>query len=237
MFGKTLYNFSPTDNVEELFLGNPSHLKHVIQWKHNRPPDMDRVAEIKQYIQRTKRVDGIIYLAELNIDGKITYVCYDGNHRRLALADAQSSFQVLIHVLWNASDALIRERFVNINKANPVPELYLDDSSHNEHLKVLIQDVVHDVCKLFPSHVSTSKCPKRPNFNRDVLTEKLWMYFKERSVYEFCPKSLIKQILNLNIRYMQSKSITSKLSEIILKKCRQNRCFLFLKNFIDDLEV
>ena len=65
MFGESLYKLYTTDNVvEELFLGNSSHLKHVIQWKHNRPPDMDRVKEIKQYIERTKRVDGIIYLAE-----------------------------------------------------------------------------------------------------------------------------------------------------------------------------
>ena len=234
MFGKLLCSLKSN---EELFLGNSSHLKHVIQWKHNRPPDIDRVKEIKQYIEKTKRVDGIIYLAELNTDGKLIYVCYDGNHRRLALKDIDPSFQVLIHVLWNVNDAVVRERFISLNQANPVPELYMDDSSQNEHLKVLIQDVVHDICKLFPTHVSTSRCPKRPNFNRDALTEKLCLYFKERSIYDFDPRSFVKQLVQLNIRYMQSESVTSKLSERILKKCRHNRCFLFLKNFIDDLEV
>lgn len=235
MFGKLLYNIS--DN-EQLFLGTSDDLNCVEMWKYNRPADMSRVEEIKSYITKSRVVDGIIYVAEVNDDfGRIKYICYDGNHRRLAIKG--NNYPVLINVMWKVTDKEVKEKFIALNMANPVPELYMIEGDEEviERMKGIVNDVVRDLVKLFPKHVSTSKSPNRPNFNRDQMVDRLSKYMIDNKMYDIERSDLIKKLLGLNVKYMGGYGIPKKISNKILDKCEKNKCYLFLKDFTEDLDV
>ena len=238
MFSKKnlIYRYNPS---EELYLCPSSDLKGVEMWKYNRPPDQARVDEIKSYIDKTGVVDGIIYIAEIERGGCIKYVCYDGNHRRLALKAGLEDKRVMVHLLLNADDSVIKDRFVALNMANPVPELYMieGDEEMLERVKSVVNDVVRDLVRLFPKHVSTSKSPNRPNFNRDQMVDKLGKYMIENKMFEIGRGELIKKLLELNVKYMGGYGASGKISKRIMNKCKKNKCYLFLKDFVEDLEV
>ena len=227
--------------TEELYLGVPSSLRDVVQWRHNRPPDLGRVETIYNEISKTGQVDGIIYVAELETRNGFSFVCFDGNHRRLALQrlDDSTGVHVLILVLRRAPHEYVRERFISLNQANPVPELYLTPdpcTEKLEHLQALVQQVVQQLVKLFPSHVSMSKSPKRPNFNRDALVDKIGQFCIENDLYEFSVHRFVRHLLELNVAYMTGKGLPV-LTPRIASKCKKNRCFLFCKSFLDDVVV
>ena len=235
MFGKLIYKYNVN---EELYLCSSFDLKGVEMWRYNRPHDQVRVDEIKSYIDKTGVVDGIIYLAEIEKDGCIKYVCYDGNHRRLALKGMDET-KVIIHLLLDADDELIRKKFVALNQANPVPELYMieEDEDILEKVKSVVNDVVRDLVRMFPKNVSTSKKPKRPNFNRDMVVDQLGTFIMEGKMYDLGKEELLKKLLELNIKYMSGYNLPKRVSKNILDKCKNNRCYLFLHDFVKDLEV
>ena len=237
MFNNLLYKYSSS---ESLYLVNSSFLKNCVQmWKYNRKPDLQRVKEIKKDILECGIVDGIIYIAECNEESNITYVCYDGNHRRLALNDIEKEYDVLVHLMIKADYEMIKEKFVKLNMANPVPELYLEEDTNGiEHIKNICNDVVKDLCKLFPKNISTSKNPRRPNFNRDNIVDQLGKLLLEKRLFSISSDIIIKKIIQLNIQYMSGKGCSlDKISKNILEKCKKTRCYLFLKNFCDDLDL
>lgn len=241
MFGKLIHKYNVN---EELYLCSSSDLKGVEMWKYNRPPDHARVDEIKGYIDKTGVIDGIIYLAEIEEGGCIKYVCYDGNHRRLAVkgcGETKDAYEkrVLVHLLLNADNNLIKDRFIALNQANPVPELYMceEDDEIVEKVKGVVNDVVRNLVKIFPKHVSTSKKPKRPNFNRDMTVDQLGTFIMEGRLYDLGKEELIKKILELNIKYMSGYNLPKRVSKNILDKCKSNRCYLFLHDFVKDIEV
>jgi hypothetical protein len=235
MFGKLIYKYNEKEN---LYLCSSSNLKGVEMWKYNRPHDQARVEEIKSYIDKTGVVDGIIYLAEIEQGGCIKYVCYDGNHRRLALKEMGET-KVLVNLLLDADDEMIKNKFVALNQANPVPELYMieGDEEMLEKVKSMVNDVVRDLVKMFPKHVSTSKKPKRPNFNRDMVVDQLGTFIMEGKLYDLGRTELAKKLLELNIKYMSGYNLPKRVSKNILDKCKKNRCYLFLHDFVKDLEV
>lgn len=235
MFGKLIYKYN---EKEHLYLCPSSDLKGVEMWRYNRPHDQARVDEIKSYIDKSGVVDGIIYLAEIERGGYIKYVCYDGNHRRLALKEMGET-KVLVNLLLDADDEMIKEKFVALNQANPVPELYMieGDEEMLEKVKSVVNDVVRDLVKMFPKHVSTSKKPKRPNFNRDMIVDQLGTFIMEGKLYDLGRTELAKKLLELNIKYMSGYNLPKRVSKKILDKCKKNRCYLFLHDFVKDLEV
>lgn len=235
MFGKLIYKYN---EKEHLYLCSSSDLKGVEMWRYNRPHDQARVEEIKSYIDKSGVVDGIIYLAEIEQGGCIKYVCYDGNHRRLALKEMGEK-KVLVNLLLDADDEMIKEKFVALNQANPVPELYMieGDEEMLEKVKSMVNDVVRDLVKMFPKHVSTSKKPKRPNFNRDMVVDQLGTFIMEGKLYDLGRAELAKTLLELNIKYMSGYNLPKRVSKNILEKCKKNRCYLFLHDFVKDLEV
>jgi len=69
----------------------------IRNWKYNRPIDISRIPSIKNYILKTKRVEGIICLA-YSVDDD-TFYCYDGIHRI-------TSIQEIIKEQLNFTDIL-----------------------------------------------------------------------------------------------------------------------------------
>jgi len=95
----------------------------IKRWKYNRPPDIDRVAEIRAYMNESKRMDGMIYIAEIGSD----IVCYESNHRREALKGLDDMAEIIVDIMFNTTHDAIKEEFLRLNKAVSVPDLYVSE--------------------------------------------------------------------------------------------------------------
>lgn len=181
-FGKKIIEYEN----EVLFLTNSSFFNRfdVTNWKHNRPCDEVRIKEIRENIKMNNRVDGIFYIAQLISESGINYVCYDGNHRRNALKNIENEYPILVNILFWGNNNRIVKKFVALNKACPVPEIYIKGKNRkNEQLKLTIESVIKEIVKVYPKNQSPSKNPQRPNYNRDNLADKLYLYFRDNKIY------------------------------------------------------
>lgn len=223
---------------EKLYLLDAKALyNHTEIWRHNRPASQKRVAEIEETLQNGTYVDNIIYLAEIiDENKKRSLVCYDGNHRREALRNS-SGQQVLVNIVFNSSDEEIKQRFIILNQSNPVPELYTTETDNTE-LRGIIEDCVGRLMVRFPKNVSGSRNPRKPNFNRDKLMDELYEFVRDRNVVSLSGESLYNSLMGLNSVYESGKHISmDKLSKSVVKKVGSTGCYLFLKDFREDLEV
>jgi len=187
----------------------------IKMWKFNRPPDTSRISEINEAMKKNNRMDGLINLAFISHEG---LVCYEGNHRRLALEG--NNFPVILDILWDVTNESVTEEFKRLNKSVCVPELYISETDAT--IKVEIEELVSEFRKRFPDHVSPSARPIRPNFNRDKLTDEISRLQKELSI----PVSQLKsKIYELNERL--SSQDKSKLTDSIKKKCEKSGFWLF----------
>ena len=223
---------------EKLYLLDAKTLyNHTESWRHNRPASQKRVAEIEETIQNGTYVDNIIYLAEIiDENKKRSLVCYDGNHRREALRNSNGQ-RVLVNIIFNSSDEEIKQRFIILNQSNPVPELYTTETDNTE-LRSIIEDCVERLMIRFPKNVSASRNPRKPNFNRDKLTDELFEFVRDKHVVSLSGESLYNSTMKLNSVYESGKHISlDKISKSIVKKVKMTGCYLFLKDFRADLDI
>lgn len=188
----------------------------VKRWKYNRPEDPVRIAEIREWIEKSKRVDGVIYLACVENE----LVCYESNHRREALKGVEGVHSIFVDILWDATDEDVKQEFLRLNKAVSVPELYV-----SEEPVVAIGDLKQVVDKFCDNYkklrVSTNR-PQRPNFNRDMLTDEFYRIIKERGV---TLDELVIKLTDLN-KEMATRD-KSKLSAKVIQKCEESGLWLF----------
>jgi hypothetical protein len=195
----------------EMFKQLPIH-----RWKYNRPSDPERVAEIREYMKTSKRLDGMIYLACINNE----LVCYESNHRREAMKGLDEMHNILVDVLWNADDEMVKEEFMRLNKAVSVPELYLGDATTST-----IDDVrklVDTFCSNYKKLKVNSGRPQRPNFNRDMVTDEFTRIMREKNM----TLSEFETWITERNKELSTKDRT-KLSEKIIKKCEESGLWLF----------
>lgn len=231
--GKKLFTYSKN---EFLYMSDGTFLREKVKtWKYNRPPDNMKIHEIVKVIEENNRhtIEGLIYVAY--IDGE--FVCYDGNHRLEALKLLKNKKLSLVNVMVVKSDEEIKRRFVELNKSNPVPELYtISSTPSSEKMREIVENVVESICKTYPKFRSSSANPRRPNFNKDTITDLLYKKYKDEDCNRLNASKIFELILKLNLEYSQNKHIThSKFSEGIMKKCKKGGCYLFLKDFTEDL--
>lgn len=189
----------------------------IKRWKFNRPPDKERVGEIHEFMKISGRMDGVIYLGF--VDDEL--ICYESNHRREALKGIETLADVLVDIIWNATDEILKDEFMRLNKAVSVPELYTELTPIDVDIEALRRNV-DDFCRSYKSHkVSTGK-PQRPNFNRDNLTDDLYRIMKEHHI-------TIDTLMEKLTRYNQQLTMKdrSKLSEKIVEKCSSSGLWLF----------
>lgn len=185
-------------------------------WKHNRPPDADRVKEIHEFMKKSKRMDGMIYLATIGDD----LVCYESNHRREALKGLEDMATILVDLLPNTNDNVLKEEFIRLNKAVSVPELYFSQDS--EKIFRDLREAIDDFCEVYKKHkVSTNK-PQRPNFNRDILMDEFYRIIKELNIDV---EEFIKRLSRYNRRLL-TKDKTG-LSKKIIEKCNESGLWIF----------
>lgn len=226
IFGKLIKTFS---SKEQLYIASSNDIgKYVTIWSRNRPPDKKRIKEVVEYIKKSDRVDGIIYVAQ--IEDK--FVCYDGNHRREACKLLDKSYPVLVELLIKPTYHELCAKFQALNKCVPVSELYSDPNRYSNELKLLVLEIVNKICSAWPEHQATSKNPRRPNFNKDLLETQLTNFITENNIC-YSKEILWDKLLKLNNRY--KKGNLDKYTPKMLEKCCKTDCYLFLKNDLTDL--
>lgn len=194
-------------------------------WSGNRPRDNIRVNEIKNYIIENKKIDGIIYITYLEDEG---YVCYDGSNRFYAIQEYHKTLNEPLPVFidykkFNTRDDFI-DKFISINKAVPVPEIYKENNSK----KKLIIKIVNYLYEKYNNHMSTSSNFQRPNINRDKLTDIIsnWLEFENNLDYNIIIENINKK--NLILKNRMNNNNIKKISNNIKSKCVKNDCYLFL---------
>lgn len=187
----------------------------ITQWKYNRPPNLERIPEIHSWMKQFNRMDGVLSLAYIPGDG---LVCFEGNHRRLALEGLE--IPVLVDILWDATHEIVTHEFKRLNKSICVPEIYLVESETS--LRGEIEKSVSDFRKKFSKMESNSGRPQRPNYNRDKFTDEIMRLHKELNI---TIPELMTKIYNANEIYKTKDR--SKLNEKITSKCENSGLWLF----------
>lgn len=189
----------------------------INRWKHNRPPDEDRVVEIREAIKSKGRMDGQIYLASINDE----LVCYESNHRREALKGLDNLAMILVDVIWDTTNELVKEEFLRLNKAVSVPELYLEEEKVI-NLYEGLKEAVDLFCDNYKKLKSSSNHPQRPNFNRDTILDEFYRVMKENNIGI---EELSNRLTKLNAD--MAKRDKSKLNDRVIKKCEESNLWLF----------
>ena len=187
----------------------------VKPWKYNRPPDMTRIPEINDWMKEFGRMDGVLNLAYIQGEG---LVCFEGNHRRLALDGLD--IPVFVDIVWDATHESLAHEFRRLNKSVCVPDLYVAETSAT--LRLELEDAVAEFRKKYSSMESTSGRPQRPNYNRDRLTDEITRLQKELVVPV---GELMTRIYALNEYYAGNDK--SKLTEKVRQKCEASGLWLF----------
>lgn len=187
----------------------------VKPWKYNRPPDMTRIPEIHDWMKEFGRMDGVLNLAYIQGEG---LVCFEGNHRRLALDGLD--IPVFVDIVWDATHESLAHEFRRLNKSVCVPDLYVAETSAT--LRLELEDAVAEFRKKYSSMESTSGRPQRPNYNRDRLTDEITRLQKELVVPV---GELMSRIYALNEYYAGNDK--SKLTEKMRQKCEASGLWLF----------
>jgi hypothetical protein len=167
-------------------------------------------------MKESKRMDGMIYIATIGDD----LVCYESNHRREALKGIEDMAMILVDFLPDATDDILKNEFIRLNKAVSVPELYF--SQDPEQLFRDLKLAIDDFCETYKKHkVSTNK-PQRPNFNRDMLMDEFYRVIKELNIDV---EEFIKRLSRYNQKLMMKDK--TGLTEKVIDKCNQSGLWLF----------
>jgi hypothetical protein len=188
----------------------------IKRWKHNRPPDKERITEIRTFMEQSKRMDGILYLACINKE----LVCYESNHRREALSGLEGMHPILVDILWDATDESVKAEFLRLNKAVSVPELYVSEETGIDTGDLI--EMRNAFCIMFKPAKVTSGRPNAPNFNSDMILDEFHRLMKETKL---TPNDLWDRLIRLN--QQMSTRDRKKLTPKIIEKCERSGLWLF----------
>ena len=220
---------------------------NIKNWKYNRPPDLIRCVDIAKYIFFSKKpIDSMFYLFFNNINE--TFEIIDGIHRYNALKyikqensklidfitpgdfgnnnDAFWFYQqfIILNIRFNSLEEELIGAFKSLNKSNPVPDLYFRDEVKER--KEVIENIVKIWQTKYKSHFSSSIKPNIPNINRDRFIDLLDKLYDKYDIKSETQYVLEEALENMN-EYIKN-NIPKKLSELIIKKCNETGCYLFL---------
>jgi hypothetical protein len=226
-------------SVKDLVMCN-----HIDNWEFNRPPDMHRCVAIADYIYDTKpALDWMIYVV---YDGKLKII--DGLHRYSALVHLWRenhktvdfitpskygcngdavwlySKDIFLSIRVNHSMGEIVDVFQSLNKSNPIPELYMDNSDSAK--REIIESIVAEWQQKFKSHFTVTSKPNIPNINRDRFIDLLDKLYQKYNITRNTAHVLSDKLYETN-HYIRN-NIPKKITETALTKCRETNCYLFL---------
>jgi hypothetical protein len=219
---------------------------NIENWDYNRPPDPVRCKEIARNLHiSNKEIESMFYICYDNTVKKFKIM--DGIHRYTALqivkrensksmdlltpneygSNGDSTIYnktILINIRMYSTIGEQIDVFQTLNKSNPVPELYIRDTSKER--REIVQEVVDFWQKKYKSHFSPTPKPNVPNINRDKFIDIL---------DKLCDKYKIRQENIQNLYDMLDEkndelrnNIPKGLKEKTLEKCAKSGCYLFL---------
>ena len=209
-------------------------LKHNIRnWEFNRPPDMKRIPEIVEQLEKQDNVDGFVYLFMRDDD----IFCYDGIHRIEALREIKNKMnhRIIVHYYPRYNEDVINSKFKSLNKCVPVPELYTKAQKELDK-RDLIETIVKNITTEFSNMFKATYKPNIPHENRDNFTDKLQGVIETLHLYGKSKKDIIEVLMNFNEEQKCNVNKVNKLSVRQYNKCNENNCFLFItKNWDNQL--
>lgn len=136
-----------------------------------RPVDKKRVNNIKSYIEnnhtRSEFVLPPILLNRISNAGIHEYYIIDGQHRIEAIVKLSDFYNFPIHlcIKQDLNETQEKSAFVNINKSEPVPIIYLSP----EAITTLLKEFKTKLHNKYPQHVKDSSKCRMPNFHIDSI--------------------------------------------------------------------
>jgi hypothetical protein len=229
----------------------------IVNWSLNRPPDLLRCRDIAKYIYNSKLpVDSMIYLSYNNLHK--TFEILDGIHRITALKiikkensnpmnlitpndfgynnDAENwlfNSHIIVNIRFNAPISTLIQTFQNLNKSNPVPDLYINDNTKEK--KTIIENITKQYQKLFKPHFSTSQNPTVPNINREKFIDLLDKIYERYNITEETKEKIDELLTNAN-NFIKN-NIPNKISKKAIEKCNETGCYLFILKDNQLLEI
>jgi len=197
----------------------------ILNWHMNRPADITRCKEISQNLYNTnKEMMGIIYLYY----NKNHFEVLDGIHRLTALSLLKEENQnsdihylleqyLIVNIRFNLTEFELTNVFANINNSVPVPGIYIEQYMNKI---IIVNNIANDWQVKYKKHFSTSKSPIIGNTNINNFTDLLDKLYNHSSI----PLNTKLYEINEKIK----KNPPQKVSPLILKKCEETGCYLFL---------
>ena len=236
---------------EQIVRFNLQDIASFDNWLCNRQPDQDKVLEIISSIKSHKFTPQLI--STFQKDDR--YVVYDGSHRVEAFKQMLASDELsktlvsylndtlLACVILSKNEKFIVERFTEINKATPLPELYKQPLEiSTQEIRAVVPQFVLKFKKMYKCHKTTAK-PHLPNYNASTLTDQVYEILTSDAVSpgeELTPDLLMNVFAVINTSYKQKflerpTSIRNGLK--IVNKAEECGCFIFLgewqKDFVE----
>ena len=241
-FGRHLYAEGEGGRYVYELITSPETIRLIPNWRFNRPCDILRVHEIQKYISETGICDGELLLAILP-DGE-GCVCYDGNHRLQACKLTFPKYGVRVRIITDATEQEVKQEFQRINRSIPVPTLYFSAEQFDRVLLKIVSDFVNQITTdtNIKEHMSTSKRPCKPNFNRDVFVDELTVLLKDTftpdtfvgdtstdSTVDETVIQLLRSWFNRMNDYIRDNiAPRTYLSNRVADKCARTGCYFFI---------
>ncbi len=243
-------------------LTNIKYLLHDVKiWKgytrngkslYNREKNDTKVDEIyESLLDSSLVVPSFIYISDI-YDGdekKNKLRCWDGQHRWNAIKkfyeenhtkDISHMFICIIYK--NDTDKKVFERFYNLNKMTPVniPNTEYSESETKAKRIVLSKEIVDMIKEKWPTLISTSQTPRKPNYNVEMITENIRQFIEDNECENMNSLFLMKRIEDVNIKmkkhYDDLFRIKPHTSHYI--KARDMNAYIFLLNdFTEHIEL
>ena len=238
------------DTFEEQLLKLPlKNINELVNWEANREPDEQKIQEIIQSINEDKHSIQIIYCFKKGTE----FVIIDGGHRveayKRMLNEDPTKIQeylndsLIISAIIAAPIKYIVDRFIEINKATPLPELYKSPfTKSTEELRKLVPDAIKEFKKLYKCYKTTNR-PHLPNYNAAALTNELFDVLNDDvgEINEPLTTSLIMNVfavINTNYKNELLETPTKIKNGIkLVNKAEPVNCFIFLKDWKRDFVV
>lgn len=231
--------------IYKIKVGELLDCPNIRNWEKNRPADMMRCKEIAQFIYtKQKEMDTMLYFSYNNKDKKFDIL--DGIHRYKALkiikennskpldlicpgefgSDNNANWlydqYILINIYFNLDQGEKLSIFENLNKCQPVPELYSKNNDQNK--REIIESVVSDWMKKYKKHFSASSNPILGHTSRDKFVSLLDLLYEKYSIEDIEFLNLLLDNANTRLSF----NIPSEASVNMRVKCKETGCFLFL---------
>lgn len=207
----------------------------IDNWEYNRPPDLERSREIATAILQTKNaIDWVLHFSYDSVTKCFQVI--DGIHRVYALEMASKKEPsihtdacIILNFKVDASKGELVDWFHAINNSNPVPELYLRDTTAEK--RECIEKIAKEWQEKYPGHFMSTKKPNMGHINRDRfmdILDALYEKYKKTHSKLVSMEEIVREKIETKNR-QQQENLPKKISQKIREKCQLSGCYLFLQ--------